>query len=240
MTKDSTSARLHQSRAYHFSDISHNIRHYIDGDIHMWLHTPIWMAAVAAAAADEPLLRFARTYGDNMVFQHGGVGATVWGYAPAKTPTVTVSVSLAQANASGQPIGAGATITVPVGQDGTWHAMLPAHQPGMNRYTVTAVAATADDFINAGKGTAGTASAPVQKAQLTGVLFGDVWVCSGQSNMDHPMTSIINASAEIAAANAFVRVTPNLFLLPLQPPLGCRPLRCLQCPLSPLCIVLLI
>jgi hypothetical protein len=31
MTKDSTSARLHQSKAgYRFSDISHSIRQYID------------------------------------------------------------------------------------------------------------------------------------------------------------------------------------------------------------------
>jgi sialate O-acetylesterase len=33
-------------------------------------------------------------------------------------------------------------------------------------------------------------------------VAGYRWVCSGQSNMDHPMTSIINATTEIAAANA--------------------------------------
>ena len=30
------------------------------------------------------------------------------------------------------------------------------------------------------------------------VLFGDVWVCSGQSNMEWPMNAIFNAAEEIA------------------------------------------
>ncbi len=38
--------------------------------------------------------------------------------------------------------------------------------------------------------------------QLDDVLVGDVWVASGQSNMEFPMTWLRNAKAEIAAANA--------------------------------------
>jgi sialate O-acetylesterase len=33
------------------------------------------------------------------------------------------------------------------------------------------------------------------------VLVGDVWICSGQSNMEWPMRSIMNSAEEIAAAN---------------------------------------
>jgi sialate O-acetylesterase len=35
------------------------------------------------------------------------------------------------------------------------------------------------------------------------VLFGDIWVCSGQSNMEWPMQSIINAEEEIADIATF-------------------------------------
>jgi sialate O-acetylesterase len=39
------------------------------------------------------------------------------------------------------------------------------------------------------------------RVTLTDVLVGDVWVASGQSNMELPMTRTDNAQAEIAAAN---------------------------------------
>lgn len=37
--------------------------------------------------------------------------------------------------------------------------------------------------------------------RVTDVLVGDVWLCSGQSNMEWPVRLTMNASAEIAAAN---------------------------------------
>jgi sialate O-acetylesterase len=36
--------------------------------------------------------------------------------------------------------------------------------------------------------------------ELNDILVGDVWVASGQSNMEFPMTGLVNAPAEIAAA----------------------------------------
>ena len=35
---------------------------------------------------------------------------------------------------------------------------------------------------------------------LSKVLFGDVWLCTGQSNMEQNMGNIINSTAEIAAS----------------------------------------
>ncbi len=37
--------------------------------------------------------------------------------------------------------------------------------------------------------------------QLSDVLVGDVWICSGQSNMEWPLSATINADKEIASAN---------------------------------------
>lgn len=39
------------------------------------------------------------------------------------------------------------------------------------------------------------------KITLKNILIGEVWVCSGQSNMEWPMTSVKDSQAEIAAAN---------------------------------------
>ena len=38
------------------------------------------------------------------------------------------------------------------------------------------------------------------------VLFGDVWICSGQSNMEMTVSDVFNATAEIADANNY----PNI------------------------------
>jgi len=38
------------------------------------------------------------------------------------------------------------------------------------------------------------------RIELTNILIGDVWVCSGQSNMEWPLSAASNAAAEVAAA----------------------------------------
>ena len=40
-----------------------------------------------------------------------------------------------------------------------------------------------------------------QNVTLTNVMFGDVWICSGQSNMQFGIGNLANADAEITAAN---------------------------------------
>jgi len=105
--------------------------------------------------------------------------ATVWGFADAG---VSVTVSL---NGAKQPA-ATADAT------GEWAVQLPA-QPATT--TPSTLSFSCSD---------GTAP-----ADITDVLFGDVHLCSGQSNMQFTLTSnagIPNVTAEIALANSY----PNI------------------------------
>jgi hypothetical protein len=52
-----------------------------------------------------------------------------------------------------------------------------------------------------------TLSTKTDTIQFTNVLVGDVWVCSGQSNMEWPMSRSFEPAADIASAtNAMIRV----------------------------------
>jgi sialate O-acetylesterase len=75
-----------------------------------------------------------------------------------------------------------ASRTVRAGRDGTWRVELPAMQAG-GPYRLTATGA-------------GGASAAADD-----VLVGDVWLCSGQSNMEFPISRALNGDSEVASAN---------------------------------------
>ena len=86
--------------------------------------------------------------------------------------------------------GPGEKITVTLGdgraqttadKDGKWRVTLPAMQPG----------GPLELLVTGEK----------SEVCCTDVLMGDVWLCSGQSNMEWTVKSAANATAEIAAAN---------------------------------------
>ncbi|NWS77944.1 SIAE acetylesterase, partial [Crotophaga sulcirostris] len=116
---------------------------------------------------------FASYYGDHMVLQKAPAGAVVWGYGELGT---TVTVALA---------GDGGTIVVKKtaqvkGLSGTWTTVLdPMDQGGP--YVLTARQGS-------------------ENVTLRDIYFGDVWLCSGQSNMAMTVLQIANASQELAAA----------------------------------------
>ena len=107
----------------------------------------------------------------DMVLQRD-VAAPIWGWSqPGDKITVTVQ----------NPKGTSATATAVAGADGKWLTKigpLPAGGP----LTVT---------IKGAK----------QQTVLTNVLVGDVWLCSGQSNMNWPVRLSRNAEEEIKQAN---------------------------------------
>ncbi|XP_071113483.1 sialate O-acetylesterase-like [Haliotis cracherodii] len=113
-----------------------------------------------------------------MVLQQAPKKSTIWGFASNVGETVTVHIS-----------GKGSvTTTTRHGDNGdvVWYAQLPPISAG-GPYTIT---------VTSREG----------KLTLSDVLFGDVWVCSGQSNMQFTMSMAFNATAEINDADHYPHI----------------------------------
>jgi len=108
--------------------------------------------------------RFASSQGDNMVLQMAPAQATVWGFV-GEGAAVTVTFN-------GQSITAQASTWL---NQSTWLAKLPA-----TKGIITAQGGGAQEFNI-------TATSGGATITLANVVFGDVWVCSGQSNMAYPL-----------------------------------------------------
>ena len=113
-----------------------------------------------------------RVIGSNMVLQRG-MQAPIWGWA---SPSEEVTITLSTEAESLEPI---STATVVADTEGNWQTKLPATQAG-GPYTLQI------------KGN--------NTLELRNILFGEVWVCSGQSNMQWPVSASKDSEAEIAAA----------------------------------------
>lgn len=114
-------------------------------------------------------------------------------------PRATVSVSIGKAAA-----------TAVAGADGRWLVQLPP-TPAGGPYVLT-VSSPGETAVKAGN-----------------ILFGDVWLCSGQSNMSMGLAEVTHGRDEVAAANY-----PEIRLLtaPLSPsakPLQTTPVRWTEC-----------
>ncbi|CAH1270682.1 SIAE [Branchiostoma lanceolatum] len=127
---------------------------------------------------------WASYYSDHMVLQREPNRAVVWGYGDVGA-NVTVSVYPTEKGKVYHSI----VQIGPTGK-GVWKVTLDA-MPAGGPHTVEAVQTTA------GKG---------QSLVLKDVLFGDVWLCSGQSNMAFTVKYASNDSAEIARAADYPHV----------------------------------
>ncbi|RAK69335.1 sialate O-acetylesterase [Hymenobacter edaphi] len=80
----------------------------------------------------------------------------------------------------------GKTYRATAGQDGKWHVQLPALKPG-GPYSMSIKASN--------------------QLEVKDILVGDVWLCSGQSNMELPMARVKDKYPEVIAqsANAQIR-----------------------------------
>jgi sialate O-acetylesterase len=110
-------------------------------------------------------------FSDEAVLQRGKPVA-VWGWA---APGAEVTVVLAGGGLAATPV------TTKAGADGRWQATMGPFTAG-GPYTLTASSAD-------------------QRAQAKDVLVGDVWLCSGQSNMGIPVFMAKNSKEEMAKGN---------------------------------------
>ncbi len=133
-------------------------------------------ARVAALPASDGAFAFASPFSDHMVLQRG-MPVPVWGTA---APGADVKVSLFAVD--GEERKAVAEETATAGDNGRWIAFLPATAEG-GPYA-----------LRAERG--GDALA------VEDVLFGDVWLCGGQSNMEMSFTwGVKDGEKELADAD---------------------------------------
>ena len=124
--------------------------------------------------------------GSNMVLQRD-MEVPIWGWASAGEE---ITITLSTEDEEVEPL---FTTTVVADAEGDWQVKMSAMQ-ARGPYTLKV----------AGSNT----------LELTNVLFGEVWVCSGQSNMQWSVSASKDSEAEIAAADY-----PNirLFYVPRVP-----------------------
>jgi len=130
----------------------------------------------------EKLTFLSSTLGSHMVLQQAPQQAVVWGFtAPgAKVTTVMVSARTTQPQ----------TFVCTADSDGTWRQTLPAIAASKTSYNFSFSSSSPDE----------------EKATMVDVLFGDVYICGGQSNMEFAMPAVANASMEKQEANNY----PNI------------------------------
>nr|XP_020013417.1 sialate O-acetylesterase isoform X1 [Castor canadensis] len=126
--------------------------------------------------------RFASYMNNYMVLQKAPAGAVIWGYG---TPGAIVTVTLCQGQET--IMKKVASVKVP---SNTWMVILDPMKPG-------------GPFEVMAQQTLGTMNFT---KRVHDVLFGDVWLCSGQSNMQMTVLQIFNATQELSNTAAYQSV----------------------------------
>lgn len=129
---------------------------------------------------DETLNFLSATLGDHMVLQQAPQSAVIWGFtAPATKVTTTMSSSNATM-----------TLSTVSETDGTWRQTLPPTPASKTAFNFKIVATAAN-------------GSTVGEAEMDDVLFGEVYICGGQSNMEFAMPAVTNSSVEQQLANLY-------------------------------------
>ncbi|XP_072283344.1 sialate O-acetylesterase [Pyxicephalus adspersus] len=132
------------------------------------------LLGLSLVTSADAAFRFASYYGDHMVLQQQPSSAVIWGYGELGSQ-VTVSLIRGLETIS--------KITVAANGEGVWRVQLPPMEYGGPYHLV------AQQFAQ-----------NISSIHLVDILFGDVWLCSGQSNMEMTVSQMFNASEELKMA----------------------------------------
>jgi sialate O-acetylesterase len=143
----------------------------------------IALAVVVDCASSVPLPWISNVFGSHMVLQQAPASAVLFGWSNATSSVVKLSLLHTLNNSVAEQH----VVTPDWSDGGRWVVRLRPRSAVAGRpiqsFTVI------------------VSAAGVVRASLTDVLFGEVWLCSGQSNMVFPLAFDFNATAEFAAAD---------------------------------------
>jgi sialate O-acetylesterase len=145
------------------------------------------LATMTAAIdpADPPFesdkVLFSGVFSDHVVLQRAPQHATVFGTA-APGATITVAVSN-EALKYTYTVETAVAVSSDTAIHGTWKTLLPPRPAGLG-YTIEA---RCDTCVNQ------------TAATLVDVAMGDVWLCSGQSNMEDPVLTTVSRNVSYDA-----------------------------------------
>ena len=135
------------------------------------------------------VLRFANYYQDHMVLQRAPQRSVVWGYSD----TFNTPIFLTMNNKVYSTISSSSS------------SAASADSVGASIWSVTLDAQTEEGPFQVNVKQP-LANGTLETITLNDVLFGDVWICSGQSNMGFSLNRMLNASIEIQNANKYPKI----------------------------------
>ena len=130
-------------------------------------------------------VQFAGSFLSGMVLQRAPAQSAVFGTAP---PGATVTIHASGPDGWSFSGDATAATASDAELHGTWKVLLPPRPAGRG-YTIVA-----EGPAEAGGGTV--------TATLANVSFGDIWFCTGQSNMEDPVSQTFSRNDSFSAADA--------------------------------------
>ena len=123
-------------------------------------------------------IRVNRLFSDGMVLQtRSAYGARAFVYGTAEPSETVFIAGLPRRSAKGKPYPA------LVAPDGHWKVQLDPQGQGLTTYSMNITGSKSTNAIS-----------------VVDIVYGDVFICAGQSNMLKTVSYVMNATAEIAAA----------------------------------------